>query len=93
MKKFLFALLATGLMGSAFAQTTTPNNDNHKKGAVVPTSSTATVPGAKQATTQSLGELWPQAVVLGVAAVGVIVAVSSGGGHNNNSTGTTGTTP
>jgi len=91
MKKLIFALLATGLMGSAFAQTATPKNDGYKKAAVVPTSSAASVPGAKQATTQSLGELWPQAVVLGIVTVGVIVAVSSsGGGHTS---GTTGTTP
>ena len=90
MKKFLFALLATGLMGSAFAQTTTPNNGDHGKADVPPISTQASVPGARQATTQSLGELRPYAVVLGVVAIGVIVAVSSSGGH---SSGTTGTTP
>lgn len=88
MKKFIVALLATGLMGSAFAQTTPPNQDNHKKAADVPTSSSASVPGAKTATTQSLGDLKPFGVVLGIAAVGVIVAVSSGGGHSSNTTGT-----
>lgn len=89
MKKFIFALLATGLMGSAFAQTTAPNNDNHKKAAAAPTSSNASVPGAKRATTQSLGELKPYGVVLGIAVVGVIVAASSGGGHSSSTTGTT----
>lgn len=88
MKKFIVALLATGLMGSALAQTTPPNNDNHKKAAVVPTSSSASVPGAKTATVQSLGDLKPFGVVLGIAVVGVIVAVSSGGGHSSGTTGT-----
>jgi len=92
MKKFIFALLATGLMGSAFAQTTAPKNDDHRGAAVVPTSSPASVPGAKQATTQSLGELMPQAVILGAVAVGVIVVAFNNSDHHNTS-GTTGTTP
>lgn len=92
MKKLVFALLTTCLMGSAFAQTAATNNPDHRKAAELQKSSTASVPGAKKATVQSLGELKPYGVVLGVVAVGAIVAVSSSGGHHNTS-GTTGTVP
>ncbi len=88
MKKLIVALLASSLMASAFAQTTPPNTDSHKKAAAAPTSQSASVPGAKTATVQSLGDLTPFGVVLGIAAVGVIVAVSSGGGHSSGTTGT-----
>jgi hypothetical protein len=87
MKKFIVALLATGLMGSALAQTPPPPAPPAPS--TPPASQPVKVPGAKTATVQSLGDLTPFGVVLGVAAVGVIVAVSSGGGHSTS--GTTGT--
>ena len=97
MKKMIVALLATGLMGSALAQSAPPANSlqAQTKTETNTTTPAPSVPGAKTATTQSLGDMAPYAVVGGLAVVGIIVAVSSGGSGNKSSTppptGTTGT--
>ena len=85
------ALLALAVSSQAFAQdnasqppaSTAPsaqqqNQDQHKKAAYVP--------GAKEATTQSTGDLIPYAVAIGV--VVLIAVASSGGGHKSGNTGT-----
>jgi hypothetical protein len=84
MKKIIVALLATGLMGSALAQSAPPANPPQAgtKAQAKVTPPPASVPGAKGATTQSLGEMTPFAVVGGLVVVGIIVAASSGGGGN-----------
>ncbi len=63
------------------------NSDQSDGTAVAPC-----VPGAKTATTQSLGDMIPFAVVGGVIVVGAIIAASSGGGKSA-SPAPTGTTP
>jgi uncharacterized protein YdeI (BOF family) len=83
MKKLIVALMATGLMGSAFAQSGQPQSS------APPAPVKATVPGAKTATTASLGDMTPFYVVAGVAAVAAIAVASSGGSKSNNTTGTT----
>lgn len=90
MKQLITALLATGLMGSAFAQ----NTKTDQQPAPTPAPA-ASIPGAKTATTQSLGDMVPFYVVGGVVVVGAIVAATDGGnGHKGSApgTGTTGTT-
>ncbi|KQZ79822.1 hypothetical protein ASD55_03830 [Rhodanobacter sp. Root561] len=87
MKKMIVALLATGLMGSALAQSA-----DSQQPATPPAPAVA---GAKTATTQSLGEMTPFYVIGGVVIAGAIVAASSGGNDHKTSTppptGTTGT--
>lgn len=106
MKKMIFALLATGLMGSALAQSTPPADSSQATtsqqtpvrcapGTTQQSQGAAgvpCVPGAKTATTQSLGDMVPFAVVGGVIVVGAIVAATSGGGKTA-SPAPTGTTP
>jgi len=93
MNKMIVALLASGLMGSALAQSAPPADQQQQpqqQAAPAPS-----VPGAKGATTQSLGEMVPYAVIVGAVVVGAIVAASSGGSDHKGSTppptGTTGT--
>jgi hypothetical protein len=88
MKKMIVALLATGLMGSALAQSATP------PAPAAPAQ--PTVPGAKGATVQSLGEMTPFYVIGGAALLGAIIVASNGGNDHKTSTptpptGTTGT--
>lgn len=91
MKKTIVALLASGLMGSALAQSTPPAEPQPQAAPAM------SVPGAKGATVQSLGEMVPYYVISGVAIVGAVVAASSGGGSSSKKasdpppTGTTGT--
>lgn len=58
--------------------------------ATAPPAAQPNVPAPKQATTQSLGDLTPYAIAIGVI---VVVAVASGGGGRSSANGTTGTTP
>lgn len=88
MKKMIVALLATGLMGSAMAQSTAPSKRTQPQ--VAPAPAPAAVAGTKTATTQSLGELTPYAVIVGAVAVGAVIAATSGG-SSHKSTPTTGT--
>lgn len=97
MRKMIVALLASGLMGSALAQSAPPADPQQQPQAAPPAAAPApSVPGAKGATVQSLGEMVPYYVIGGVAVVGAIVAASSGGSDHKASTppvtGTTGTT-
>jgi len=82
MKKLIVALLATGMMGSALAQSA-PQQPTTPPPAAAPS-----VPGAKAASTASLGELTPFYVVAGVAAVAAIVVASSGSSKKSGTTGT-----
>ncbi|HET8897282.1 MAG TPA: hypothetical protein VFN09_00670, partial [Rhodanobacteraceae bacterium] len=79
MKKMIVALLATGLMGSALAQSA----DQQQPATPPPAPAVA---GAKTATTQSLGEMTPFYVIGGVVVAGAIVAASSGGNDHKTST-------
>lgn len=90
MKKLIVALLAAGLMGSAFAQPASPQGDQQSTTPPpVAASTTPSVPGAQAASTASLGDLTPFYVVAGIAAVGVIVVASgSSGGKKTATTGT-----
>jgi hypothetical protein len=99
--KLVVAALALSLMGSALAQNAptpppppapppAPSTDNS------PTqnpSASPKVPGVKDATLQSVGDMTPFYVVGGVVVVGGIVAAANGGSsHSGQSTsGTTGT--
>ncbi|WP_139350382.1 hypothetical protein [Rhodanobacter sp. B04] len=88
MKKLIVALLAAGLMGSAFAQPASPQG-GQQSAPPPPASLAPSVPGAKTASTESLGDLTPFYVVAGIAAVGVIVVASgSSGGKKAATTGT-----
>lgn len=91
MIKFIVPLLAFGLMGSAFAQSA-PSDQPASAAQTTPVApvaaQTATVPGAKNASASSLGELTPFYVVAGVAVAGA-VAIAAGGGSSHH--GTTGT--
>ncbi|WP_426690170.1 hypothetical protein [Rhodanobacter ginsengiterrae] len=93
MKKMIVALLATGLMGSALAQSNQPTNQQQVT--PPPPQTQSVVPGAKGATAQSLGEMTPFYVIGGVVVLGAIIAASSGGNNHKTSTppptGTTGT--
>jgi hypothetical protein len=90
MKKLIVALWAMGLVGSACAQSA-PQQANQQP-ANMTSAATPTVPGAKTATTASLGDLTPFYVVAGVAAVGVIVVATSGSSSHHNAGGGTGGT-
>ncbi|KRE91164.1 hypothetical protein ASG87_18610 [Frateuria sp. Soil773] len=95
MKKILTAILATGLVTSAFAQAAAPQSNDQAQAA-------PTVPGAAEAGQASQGTLTAVYVGMGVAAAATIAGASSGGGHGNDNTspgtggpgtgGTTGTT-
>lgn len=84
------SLLALAVSGQAFAQ----DNSSQPSATSAPSAQqqqdqqqkAATVPGAKEATTQSTGDLIPYAVAIGV--VVLIAVASSGGGHKSGTTGT-----
>lgn len=79
------SLLALAVSSQAFAQGGTSQPPPPPAPAAQPT-----VPAPHKATEQSLGDLAPYAVAIGVV---VAVAVASGGsGHKYGGTGTTGTT-
>jgi hypothetical protein len=86
MTKFIVALLATGLMGSAFAQSA-PSQQPAPAPQAAP-ATTTTVPGAKSASASSMGELTPFYVVAGVAVAGAIVIAAGGGSSKHGTTGT-----
>lgn len=90
MKNLIVALLATGLMGSALAQSAPPADQPQPQAAPAPS-----VPGAKGAAAQSLGEMTPFYVIGGVAVLGAVIAAGGGGNDHKTSTppptGTTGT--
>ena len=100
MKKMIVAFLAAGLMGSAFAQSTTPavpQQQQSNREAVTPSPSTNA--GASTAARQSTGELRSFLAVGAVVVVGAAFAFSSGGGGDHaapnpggGTGGTTGTT-
>ena len=84
------SLLALAVSSQAFAQ----DNSSQPSATGTPSAqqqdqqrNAAVVPGAKEATTQSTGELIPYAVAIGV--VVLIAVASSGGGHKSGNTGTT----
>lgn len=88
MKKVITALLATGLMSVALAQTAPPADSSSQ----TPTpTATPAVAGAKTATVQSLGDMTPFYVIGGVAVVGIVVAASSG--NNDHASGSPSTPP
>lgn len=87
MKKLIVALLATGLIGSAFAQTA-PQQTPPPAPVTTP-APTPSIPGARRATGESRGDLKPFYIVAGVAAVAAIaVAAGSSGGKSSGTTGT-----
>lgn len=99
--KLVIAALAVSLMGSALAQDAptppsqpAPSADNSS---TQNPSASPKVPGVKDATLQSVGDMVPFYVVGGVVLVGGIVAAANGGSsHSGQSTsgstsGTTGT--
>lgn len=85
MKKLIVALLATGLMGSAFAQSTPSQTDTSATTSAV----TPSVPGAKKARTQSLGDMKPFYIVLGATAVAAVAIAAGSSGKKSGTTGTT----
>lgn len=91
MTKYIVALLATGLMGSAFAQSAPsqqPVSSTQATPVAAAPASTTTVPGAKGASASSLGELTPFYVVVGAAVIGGIAIAAGGGSSHHGTTGT-----
>jgi hypothetical protein len=90
MRKFIAAIILTGLVGHAFAQTQPAVEQSHNNKAYV-------APDAAHATEASVGNLTPLYVGAGVVGAAVIASAINGGGDGRHDPaggggGTSGTT-